>query len=121
MKAKLIRSDLDVALEWSLKAYGQEFVDENSAPNPNGQKLGGKPIRRWKWGTIIEHPTAWKLCRAGSAEPVDDECREMVGLTGAELEDLQARYNKLSRDGSYEEELTDAATATEIIDEGEDV
>ena len=120
MKAKIIRSDLDICEKAALILYGEEFIAANSIPHPSGQRLSGKVIRRWKWGTILDWPGAYKSVRVGTAIPADEECRESTGFSKEQLADAQARYDKLMRDGSYTEEIIAKANAPKFIDEDDD-
>ena len=120
MKCKLIRADLDICEKAAIELYGEEFIAANSIPHPSGQKLSGKVIRRWKWGTILDWPGAYKSVRVGTAIPEDDECREATGYTKEQLADAQARYEKLMQDGSYAEEITAKANTPQFIDEDDD-
>lgn len=110
MKAKLIRGDLAVAPKSA--AYSADFVESNSREDPANPKG-----RVWNWGTVLEGPLVWQLCCQGVALPDDDECREVAGLTDQQLGELQAAYELLKQDGSYQS----LASQPGIIDESDDV
>lgn len=71
-------------------------------------------------GTEYEHPNAAFFCQAGSAAPLDDECREATGLTEEQLEALQRQY-KLTAAGILEAdvELWDAGVITGYEENGD--
>ncbi len=117
MKCKLIRTDLDVSPQ-AFDLYGKEFVIANSSETGQKLKLRGKvrDLRRWNWGTVLDSEYAAKQCRQGIAIPADDECREACGMSDAELIEKQRKYEKLSTDGSYEEDLR-RKNAPKVVDE----
>lgn len=45
-------------------------------------------------GTAYNHPTAWKMCRAGNAAPGDEECRAACGMTDEQLAYAQKAYKR---------------------------
>jgi hypothetical protein len=49
-------------------------------------------------GTVIEHPDAWQLVRAGVAIPADDECRERAGLNPEQIARCCRAYRKMNEE-----------------------
>ena len=60
-------------------------------PEPRAEFFGaeGTIERNGKWfwpaGTIENHPRAYLLVKMGEAEAADDECRERVGMSQAQM------------------------------------
>jgi len=55
-------------------------------PSPNG------PVAIFAAGTVIEGDEAIMRCKTGQASPLDDECRNAVGLTESQLATSQIEY-----------------------------
>lgn len=70
-------------------------------------------------GTEIDHPDAWRLVHLGVAEPLDEECQEVAGLTPDEIAEREARYRALEAGRATGDRQHDvpADTATEDEDE----
>lgn len=48
-------------------------------------------------GTIIEHPSAFRLVQMGVAIPADDQCGARCGMTEEDMRKAQAAYVKVAK------------------------
>ena len=90
MKVKLIRPATTLNPQWSsaeaarCRDQGKKYDVSHSIPREAGY--------------VIDHPDAWKLIRAGYAEPEDDESRERAGLTPAQIQAAIKGQDKIQED-----------------------
>lgn len=97
MKCKLIRHDLETPNpKWS--AEKAERAKSRGKPYNVPQNL---PLA---FGTVIDHPDAFRLVQQGVAIPEDEACRLAAGLTDEQLAFVQSRYDRLAKGIGYDED-----------------
>jgi hypothetical protein len=83
MKAKLITNHF---------ADMSTMTEEQRAKVRFAKQQDGKRVAIYPAGTEFEGDHALALCRNGQATPSDQECSEALGLSEAQLRDLQVNY-----------------------------
>lgn len=94
MKARLIRQCERLNPDWS--ARDAEEAAQAGKPYTVPHSIPGNV------GDILEGPSVWRLVRHGYAEPADDECQRMAGMTPAQIQQQKAIVDKLENDQAKE-------------------
>ncbi len=92
MRAMIIRDDIEVSPSVVLSEEEKTQTVERVVMR-NGAK---QSVRFFRQGATLSRDDCYKLVKMGIAEPVDEECRQAVAMSGEQLRQAQHAARRLS-------------------------